>query len=393
MLGQAADASDIRAQQLRDAMEGALGVPFTDGNDLRPLRNGDEIFPAMLGAIEAARYSVELLTFIYWSGDIAHRFVATLSERAQAGVEVRVLLDGVGALPMPRDYIETMRNAGVDVRWFRPLSRWKLGRMGNRTHRKILVVDSETGFTGGVGIASEWEGDAQDPSHWRDSHFCCRGPCVRGLRAAFFQDWVEAEFSIGPAVATAAAAPAPGEMAVQAIASTGSSGYTDVAIMHEALALIAERRLRIVTAYFAPNDHTVATLVDAVRRGVEVEIMLPGPHIDKRVSELASADAFQPLLRAGVRIWRYQPTMLHAKVITVDGVLCCVGSANFNQRSASKDDEIALNVISRTLTAELDAHFDADLERCEKETLARWRRRGLGRRILETVLAPFKGQT
>jgi cardiolipin synthase len=384
-------------ERIRLALEGTLGVPFTDGNGITPYRNGNEIFPAMLAAIKAAEHRVEFLTFIYWTGDIAGRFVDAFVERAKAGVEVRVLLDGFGARPMRAEHIETMRAAGVDVQWFRPIMQWKLGQLDNRTHRKILVCDGVIGFTGGVGIATEWEGNAENPSHWRDTHFECRGPIVRALRAAFYQNWIEADFNLESALAPSGAIARQqdaeqSDLLVQVVASTGSPGFTDVAILHEVLALLARKRLRIVTPYFAPNEQTVRSLSAATKRGVEVEVMLPGPHADKRVSEFASAEVFDALLEAGVVIWRYQPTMLHTKLITIDGQLASIGSANFNQRSVSKDDEIVLNVLSPAFVAEMDEHFDTDRSRCERLTLGQWQRRGLLRRLAEAVLSPVKGQ-
>ena len=377
MAGGAASTTDGRAQHLRIALEGALGVPFTNGNAIEPFLNGVRIFPAMLNAIAAAKHRIELLTYIYWSGTVATQFVDALAERVRAGVEVRLLLDGVGARPMPKEFLDKMEAAGVQVRWFRPLARFKLGQVVHRTHRKILVVDSELGFTGGVGIAAEWEGDAQDPDHWRKTHFRCGGPCVRALRAAFYQNWFEADFDVTPALTPVQPPAAAGEMAVQVIASSGSFAFSDVAILHEALAQLAERHLRIVTPYFVPTAATVASLVEARKRGVAIEIMIPGPHTDMRVSDLAGSDAFDPLLKAGVEIWRYQPTLIHSKVITLDGILSCVGSANFNQRSESKDEEVALNVLSPELCRQLDDHFAMDQRQCEKVTLWTWRRRGV----------------
>lgn len=382
-----------KEERKRLALESALGIPFTNGNLIEPLRNGNEIFPPMLEAIAAASEQIEFLTFVYWSGSIAEKFVEALSERARSGVMVRVLLDGFGARPMPKDLVERMRTAGVDVRWFRPLPQWKLWTLDNRTHRKVLVCDGLIGFTGGVGVAAEWEGDAENPEHWRDSHFRCTGPCVTSLRAAFYQNWVEADFRVSCAVEKLYQPAATGEHMVQVIASTGSVGLTDVAILHEALILLSEHRLRIVTPYFSPHERTVETLIDAAGRGVEIEIMLPGPHIDKRVSELAASESFQPLLEAGVTIWRYQPTMIHKKLLTVDQELSCIGSANFNQRSISKDDEILLCVLDRDFTRRMDEEFETDRDRCRPVKLGEWKRRGPGRRLIEGMAGLFKGQS
>lgn len=379
--------------ELRAALESIMGVPFTDGNDIVPFLNGIRIFPPMLEAIARAKHRIELLTYIYWTGDVATQFVDALSERAQAGVEVRLLLDGVGALPMPRKYLDKMMAAGVQARWFRPLNRFRIGHLAHRTHRKVLVVDSEIAFTGGVGIAAEWEGDAENPKHWRETHFSCRGPCVRGLRAAFYQNWLETHFDTMPALTPVTPTAKAGDMSVQVVKSSGSISFSDIAVLHEALADLARTRLRIVTPYFVPTDATVGSLVQARGRGVEVDIMVPGDHTDNRVSDLAGSDAFDPLLQAGVRIWRYQPTLVHAKIITLDGVLSCVGSANFNQRSANQDEEVALNVLSPALCAQLDQHFEEDRRLSERVTLWKWRRRGFFRRLAETAAYLIRPQT
>jgi cardiolipin synthase len=372
-------------EQLRVALEGALGVPFTEGNEVVPFVNGVRIFPPMLEAIAKARHRIELLTYIYWTGQVAIDFVEALVERARAGVEVRVLLDGIGALPMPRKLVRQMVDAGVQARWFRPVPGFRLDQMIHRTHRKLLVVDSEIAFTGGVGIAAEWEGDGDGPRHWRETHFACRGPCVRALRAAFYQNWMETEFDAMPMLTPDTPAATAGNMSVQVVMSSASYSFSAIAVLHEALADAARRHIRIVTPYFVPSDDTVGSLVAARGRGVEIDIMVPGPHVDSRVSDLAGSDAFDPLLKAGVRIWRYQPTLLHAKVITVDGILACVGSANFNQRSQSKDDEVALNVLSTRLCAQLDRQFADDQRNCERVSLWKWRRRGQLRRLAEVA--------
>lgn len=368
---------------LRPALESVVGVPFTDGNRIEVYRNGVEIFPPMLEAIRAAQSTIEFLTFIYWEGKIAREFAEALAERARAKVRVRVLLDSVGAMPMAREVVETMEAAGVEVRWFRPLAQWRIWKHDNRTHRKVLVVDGRVGFTGGVGIAEEWEGDACTPSEWRDTHFRVEGPAVHGLRGAFWGNWMEVEQIVAGALEHVQDLSPIGDVAVQAVRSTASIGWSDVALLLDALAALARRRLRIATGYFAPDPDTAARLRRVATRGVAVDVMIPGPHTDKRVSELATANEYAPLVEAGVRIWRYQPTMMHTKLILVDDHLACIGSANFNQRSMRQDDEIVLVVIDRGLSEILNGHFEEDLANCVPLDLDEWKRRGLLRRIRE----------
>ncbi len=388
---------DPRALRMASAMESVLGYPFTQGNKVDVLRNGDEIFPAMLEAIAAARRRIEFLTFVYWTGDIAQVFADALSAKAREGVEVLVVLDGFGARPMNPKCLDQMEQAGVEVRWFRPLPRLRVWQSDNRTHRKLLILDGRVGFTGGVGVAAEWEGSAQDEDHWRDSHFRFTGPVVAGLRAAFYEDWIESGgdlapmFSVAPTPARARpGVDATGGVLAQVAPAGAAVGQNAVARLHEGLVRLARERLRIVTPYFSPDEDMARLLEETCRRGVQVEIMIPGPVIDKRLSELASAEHWSGLLKAGATIWRYQPTMLHAKLITVDRRLACVGSANFNQRSRLKDHEVAVNLLDAPLCAELDAHFDEDVEKCERLSLNGWRKRGIFRRALEKVSRPFQ---
>ncbi|HUF57198.1 MAG TPA: phospholipase D-like domain-containing protein [Thermohalobaculum sp.] len=370
-------------ERLRLGLETVLGIPFTSGNAIEAFRNGDEIFPPMLEAIAAAEHRVEFLTFVYWTGDVAEKFVEALSERARAGVEVMTMLDGFGARPMSAELLERMEEAGVEVRWFRPIPRLHVWQTDNRTHRKVLICDGVVGFTGGVGIASEWEGDAQDPKHWRDTHFRIRGPAVMGLRGAFYEDWMERELSVGPALARLTDPGRPGSVEMQVIPASASVGRSPIASLHDALIGLAERRIRIATAYFSPTSDTTERLLEARARGVEVDILIPGPYNDKRVSELAGSEDIGALIEGGVRFWRYQPTMYHNKLLTVDGELASIGSANFNHRSVAKDDEIAVNVLDPDFTGLMDRHFEEDLERSERIGEGEWEDRGLIRRALE----------
>jgi len=372
--------------------EEAIGTPFTRGNRIERLRNGDEIFPAMLEAIAGAERSVELLTYVYWRGDIAQRFARTLAAKAREGVPVRVLLDAYGAAPMARELIQIMEEGGVVLRWFRPFGRLRPGQNIRRTHRKVLVVDGRIGFTGGVGIAEEWCGDARDETEWRESHFRLQGPAVRGLRAAFYGNWAEAvaEEEALPGL-VAALTPGedrvaqPGDALVQVVRSSASYGWSDVAAMTELAIGVARRSLRIGTAYFTPDEATARALIAAAERGVRVEVMLPWPHMDTRVSQLAGADAIAPLLKAGAAFHIFQPTMYHAKLMLVDDTLSIVGSANFNRRSAWQDEEVCLVCLDPALARVLAADWEADLARTRPIELRRWQRRGVWRRAQETV--------
>ena len=384
-------ASKDRTAEVRRALEGIIGVPATEGNLVDVLVNGDQIFPAMLEAIGEAERTIDLLTFVYWRGGIGREFADALSEKARSGVRVRVLLDAWGCSSIEPALVSEMEDAGVRLRWFRPFHRLQPTKANHRTHRKVMIVDEATGFTGGVGIADEWCGDARNEAEWRDTHFRVRGPAVDGLRAAFLDNWLETDPEMFDAsVDRFPDQPKPGEAVIQCVRGASEVGWSDISTLLLALLKVAEDRIRITTAYFVPDDDLIGCLADASDRGLTVEILLPGPHIDKRFVQLAGEAVFERLLEHGVRIWEYQPTMMHAKIMTVDGLVANVGSANFNARSTELDEEINLVALDRDLVEMLDRQFDADLERSEEIQPGRWEHRSIGRRVLEAVTKPLR---
>jgi cardiolipin synthase A/B len=385
------DAADDPADQLRRTIEGVIGVPATEGNRIDVLHNGDEIFPAMLEAIGKARRTIDLLTFVYWEGQIGREFAHALADRAKAGARVRVLLDAWGARPIDKTMVDMMEDAGATIRWFRPLHRFRPGQVNHRTHRKVMIVDEEVGFTGGVGIADEWLGDARNEREWRDTHFRVRGAAVDGLRAAFLDNWAETgtelfdeRFDLFPDQ------PKPGSTTVQCVRGASEIGDSDIFTTFRALCQLAQHRIRIATAYFAPNAEILDRLTSAVQRGVEVDLLLPGPHADKRFVQLAAEADYRALLEAGVKIWAFQPSMLHAKIMTVDGIFANIGSANLNSRSTRLDEEINIVAIDRALVSILDGHFEEDLTRSTRIEPQKWGRRSVLQRVAETAVAPIK---
>lgn len=381
------------ARRFRRHLEGVLGTPATEGNQVDVLRNGDEIFPAMFEALEAAERTIDFLTFVYWEGEIGAELAARLCARAEAGVRVRVLLDALGARTMERRLVDDMEAAEVDVRWFRPLRRFRPLEVNHRTHRKVLVVDEAVGFTGGVGIADVWRGDARNEAEWRDTHFRVTGPAVDGLRAAFLDNWGETTPELFNEIDTFPEQPQPGPCVVQCIRGAAETGWSDVDALVRTMLQLAQERVRITTAYFVPDQELRRCLCQASERGVRVEILLPGPHTDKRFVQLAGEGTYQDLVDAGIEIWHYEPTMLHAKVMTVDGIVSNIGSSNLNARSMNRDEEVNLVVFDPALAATLDRHFDEDLERSTRIEPGRWRQRPLHQRALEAALAPLRPQS
>lgn len=380
---------DAGVERWRHIVEGGLGVPATDGNRVDILRNGDQIFPAMLNAIGGADRTVDMLTYVYWTGDIARQFAAALCERARAGVRVRILLDAIGAAAIDRDLIDDMNEAGCHCEWYRPPTTWKVWETDHRTHRKVLVCDGTVGFTGGVGIAEEWEGDARHPGEWRETHVRVQGPAVDGLRAAFITNWRETGQPLFDDRDRFVAHDRPGDAVVTVLRCPAQIGWTDLHTMFGLLIDHAQESIRLTTAYFVPDEQTVTRLLDAVARGVDVTLLLPGRHADKRVVQLAGEKEFAPLLDAGIDIWNYQRSMLHAKVMTVDGCVATLGSGNLDQRSMRLNDECNVILFDRSLTAELDAQFDDDLTVSEQLEPERWDGRGPGQRAKEAATNVF----
>lgn len=375
--------------QYKNVLENALGIPFSKNNKVDVLVNGDEIFPAMLHAIEEGEQQIDFLTFVYWSGDVAVKFAKALAKKADQGVKVRVILDCYGANFMPQELAELMTNHGVDLKWFRPLTRWKVWKTDNRTHRKVLICDKEVAFTGGVGIAEEWEGDAKNPSEWRETHFRIQGEAVSGLQAAFMENWIETMgfLPIDPDWENDHVRPSiqKNDTLIQCLRTSASVRWSDIIMLYQTLINIAQDEIRITTGYFNPNSNIIQLLMKAVERGVDVNIMMPGKHMDKKVAKLAGEDSFERLLNGGVKLWYYQKTMLHSKVITIDNKVSCIGSANFNHRSMLKDDEVNMVVIDEELAQELNTHFESDLEYCEKIDAHRWNGRPGWKKMFEKL--------
>jgi cardiolipin synthase len=374
----------------RRQLEALLGIPATEGNQVTVYRNGDQIFPAMLGAIAEAQRTVDLMTYVYWTGEIARQFAEALSERARAGVRVRLLIDAVGGFKIEKGLVERMERAGVDVQWFRKPWAKSPFKQNHRCHRKVLVVDESIAFTGGVGIAEEWTGDARNEGEWRDTHIRVEGPAVAGVSAGFSQNWGETGRPMFDSTDQYPVHDQKGDSTIQVVRGSASIGWDDMQTLFHVVIASAQERLRLVTAYFAPSQDFIDQLIGRVRDGVQVQVLLPGPGADKRVCQLTSESVYADLVDGGVEVWNFQPSMLHAKIMTVDNALSVIGSSNFNRRSMNHDEEIALAILDPDVTAILDQHFDEDLERSRPIDLERWRGRTQTQKVLETAVQPIR---
>jgi len=378
--------------QFRREISVMLGPPITQGNQVTALQNGAEIFPAMLAAIGVARHSITFETYIYWSGAIGKQMSDALAERARAGVQVHVTIDWVGSLRLEQALADEMTAAGVEIERYRPLRWYSLGRLNNRTHRKLLIVDGRIAFTGGVGIADQWSGSAEDPEHWRDSHFRVEGPVVAQFQAAFNDNWMKMTGRVlgGPAYFPELAV--AGALQAQLFIASPAGGSESMHLMYLMAVASAARTIDIAAAYFVPDSLLIKALLEARRRSVRVRVLLPGPHIDSEAVRIASKREWGPLLREGVEIFLYQPTMLHTKMLIVDTALVSVGSTNFDLRSFRLNDEASLNVFDSGFAAQMSAVYERDLGNATAFTQAMWLARPLSQRIAESLILPFKSQ-
>jgi len=378
-----------------DFVRSMLGIhsgQYSAGNEVLTLQNGDEIFPAMLDAIANAEASINLETYVYWSGAIGARFAEALAERAAAGVEVNVLLDWQGSVPMHPELIELMTAAGVVVERFRPVHWYTIDRLNSRTHRKLLVVDGRIGFIGGVGIADKWLGDARNPDEFRELHYRVEGPIVAAMQGAFVFNWVEASGHTlqGPAYFPELDTSDDGQLAQLVYSTTGARNVMHLMLMTAISA--AQNNIRIGTAYFVPDEIALRQLLAARERGVRVDIMVPGKHTNKDVVRSASRHFWGDLLRAGVNIYEFDPTMYHAKIMVVDDRWTTVGSANFDERSFRLNDEANLNLFGADFAREQIQIFEQDLAKSTPITLEQWEDRPISKKALDWLASVLRVQ-
>ncbi len=369
-----------------------LGPPFIGGNRHQVLLNGDQIFPPMLAAIRGAQKSITFETYIYWSGDIGREFAAALAERARQGVKVHVLLDWVGSAKVDENFVDELKASGVQIRKFHPPHWSNLGRLNNRTHRKLLVVDGRVAFTGGVGIAPQWTGRAQDPGHWRDTHFKVEGPVVAQMQAVFLDNWIKVTGDVPHGTDYFPVLAPAGNAVAQMFSSSPSGGSEGMQLLYLMAITAASRSIDLSAAYFVPDELSVRALVEAMARGVKLRIVVPGEHIDSETVRSASRATWGPLLAAGAVIAEYRPTMYHSKVMIVDDLLVSVGSTNFDNRSFRLNDEATLNIMDGDFAKQQRVIFEADLALARPISYAQWQDRPLTEKISERFSALLRSQ-
>ena len=383
---------EVADPQFVRAMGVLLGPPLVRGNRIDTLLNGEQIFAAMLQSIQSARQTITFETYIYWSGDVGRRFAEALSERARNGVKVHVLLDAVGSQKLDESALATMREAGVQVEKYHPVRWYTLAKLNNRTHRKLLVVDGRIGFTGGVGIADKWDGNAEDPDHWRDTHYRVEGPAVAQMQAVFMDNWTKVTGQVLHTADYFPPAQEAGAHYAQVFQSSIEGGAESMHLMYLLSIAAARKTIHLSMAYFAPDEVALEALLAALRRGVRIQILLPGPHTDAEIVQNASRAQWGKLLEAGAEIYLYQPTMFHCKVLVVDGLWTSVGSTNFDNRSFRLNDEANLNIYDADVASRQIADFNDDLRKARRITHGEWATRPWTDKLRDRAASLFNAQ-
>lgn len=353
--------------EFRQSAGSLLGPNFVAGNNVTTLVNGKEIFPAMLRAIRSAKHSINFETYVFWDGQIAREFSEALAERARGGVKVHAILDAQGTRKMGGENQERLRSAGVQIVRYHSAFWPDPRRYNNRSHRKLLIVDGKIGFVGGAGIADQWMGDADSREHWRDNHYKVTGPVVAQLQATFMTNWLKTRGDVLHGADYFPPLESTGPYLAQSIRS--GAHYENLDLMYLLAIASAQKTLRIENAYFLPDDLMRKELIEAAKRGVQIEIIVPGKNIDQKLVRAASKRHWSDLIKADVKIYEYEPTMVHVKLIIVDDIFVSVGSGNFDNRSIRLNDEANLDVLDRQFAAQQTRLFEMDKRQSREVTL------------------------
>lgn len=382
--------------ELRALIPSIVGLTqssLDQGNQVVLLQNGDEFFPPLLRDIAAARQSVHIESYIWWEGDICNELAKLLALKAREGVEVRLLLDASGGHKLDGTLETIMRDAGVQVRKFHPLRISNLGRMNNRDHRKMMVIDGRVAYVGGFGIAKEWTGHGQDKDHWRDMGVRVTGPVVNRLQGAFCENWIEETGEIPAGEKYFPPIPAAGTTAAHVAFTSPSGSVSSVQVLYYLAINAARREILIQNPYMLPDDQAIESLAAAVKRGVDVRIMVPATtSTDSPIVQHASHHQFGTLLKRGIKVYEYRKTLLHQKVIEVDGVWTCIGSTNFDDRSFQHNDEISVGLIDPAIAAQVHATFENDMRESRQRTFAEWKSRSLWHKAIDGIAYLGHGQ-
>jgi cardiolipin synthase len=377
--------ADPQSDEFVPAVAAYLNDPIFQGGEATLLQNGDAFFPAMLEDIRGARETINFATYIFEPDEVGREFMEAFKERARAGIEVRLLLDGFGAIKLTKKYREDLTRAGVKLQRFRPIAPRDLVRIYRRNHRRCIVVDGRIGFTGGAAVAKKWKGNVGNPHEWRDSMTRITGPMVAGIQSAFAEHWVycTGEVLVGPKFFPPLEQ-GPGLCGVSVVSSPSDS-LQPIRLLFWLSFTNARKRLWISSSYFIPDRRLREAVIDRARHGVDVRILVPGNHTDAVPVQLAGRSFYQELLEAGVRIFEYQAAMMHAKTVVIDSAWCIVGSANMDERSMELNEENLLGIADRVLAGAIEEGLRADYARSREIILEDWRKRSIVKRALERL--------
>ena len=354
----------VSSPEFRASAGALLGPDFVSGNTITTLVNGAQIFPAMLGAIRSAKHSINFEAYWFTDGQIAREFTAALAERARAGVKVSAIFDALGTMDMGSENLAQLREAGVEVVKYHSIFWLDPRRYNHRTHRKLLIIDGNIAFIGGADISDEWMGNADSPQHWRDNQYEVTGPVVAQLQSIFMANWLKARGHLLHGVDYFPPLAGTGTILAQGLRS--SDGNANLDLMYLLAIASAQKTLRIENPYFLPDGLTRQELTDAARRGVSVEIVLPGKLTNQKIVRAASKDHWSEVIKAGIKIYEFQPTMVHVKLLIVDDMFVSVGSGNFDNRSIQLNDEANLDVLDRDFAAQQTRLFKLDKKQSHK---------------------------
>jgi cardiolipin synthase len=375
-----------------ESVAGATGAPLVDGNRVTILNNGDEFYPAMLDAIRQARRSVTIEAYIYWNGETGREFARALADRAHHGVMVKILLDAVGSATIGTEILKILESGGCQLAWFHPVHWYTIARFNQRTHRKTLLVDGRVGFTGGAGIGDQWRGHGQDPDHWHDVQVRVEGPGVVPLQTGFVANWLETTGELVTGEDFFPPARPAGDVQVQAVMSSPAVGSSSVRTLYLLSIICARKSILIANPYFVPDAAAIEALADARARGVEVRILVSGSRVDHWLARHNSVRLYGRVLEAGASIYEYETTMLHHKVMVVDGKWATIGTANFDDRSFGLNEESNVSFYDPEPIARLLQIFEEDWPHSTRVVLEKWRRRGILRKAQEAVASLLQDQ-
>ncbi|GAC1428556.1 MAG: phospholipase D-like domain-containing protein [Thermoanaerobaculia bacterium] len=380
-------------QSLIPSIAGVTQGSIEQGNKIVVLQNGDGFFPLLMRDIAAASETVHIESYIWWDGTMPHQLAELLARKARQGVEVRLLVDASGGHKMKKETEKLMSDAGVRVKRFHPIRFKNLGRLNNRDHRKQMIIDGQIGYIGGYGIADQWTGHAQDKKHWRDTGLRVEGPIVNRLQGAFCENWIEATGEIPAGAKYFKRLPPAGTTPAHLAYTSPSGSVSSVQVLYYLAIKAAQHEIIIENPYLLPNKDAIEAMYDAVKRGVSVKLLVPATSsTDSPVVQHASHHIFGTLMKRGIRIFEYQPTLSHQKLMVVDGLWSCVGSTNFDDRSFQLNDEISMGVVDANIAGQLKGAFDDDVTKSKERHFDEWLHRSLWHKLIDGLAYLAHGQ-